>query len=224
MEVAAAPASESEKTPAPAPESPSTTPTPATPVEETLPETPAPEPVPVETAHETIPVENAMPDDIEYETPKDEDGGYDDEDDDDDSYDTVTVVEEGEDAAVDNANEEKGEDFATCWHQLFETLFSDKHLIYYSLKDETPRYEDDVIYIEVKNSIQKDLIETSKTAILEYWRNHYTLNVDDLEVTANEQKESKKVIVNSEDKMRNMVEQNGQLVDFLNILKFNIKD
>ena len=103
-------------------------------------------------------------------------------------------------------------------------MFNGNHLIYYSLKDETPRYENDVIYVEVKNGIQKELIETNKTSILEYWRNHFTLNVDELEVLVNEQKESKKVIVNSEDKMRNMVEQNGQLMDFLNILKFNIKD
>ena len=199
-------------------------------------ETPAPE-TPIEAVVEDNPVEVPIPkkepdapkesapeaDDIEYEESIDEVTGEKDDDDDDDEYSSDAPAEVVDDKSNDNA-EEKGEDFAVCWHQLFETLFSDNHLIYYSLKDETPRYENDVIYIEVKNGIQKDLIETNKTAILEYWRNHFELNVDDLEVIANEQKEAKKVIVNAEDKMRNMAEQNDQLMDFLNILKFNIKD
>lgn len=197
------------ETPAPVPES-SPTPTP-----EPAPEEPEPEEKPV------VPDE-FNPEEIEYEEPKDEENDSDDEDDE-ATYETDSP-ETSVDVPSEDAPVEEGNDFAICWRQLFETLFNGNHLIYYSLKDETPRYENDVIYVEVKNGIQKELIETNKTSILEYWRNHFTLNVDDLEVLVNEQKESKKVIVNSEDKMRNMVEQNGQLMDFLNILKFNIKD
>ena len=80
------------------------------------------------------------------------------------------------------------EDFASCWHILFEELFANNHLIYYSLKDEVPRYENDTIYIEVKNNIQKEQFESRKRAVVEYWRNHFTLNVDDLEIITNEQK------------------------------------
>lgn len=116
------------------------------------------------------------------------------------------------------------EDFASCWHILFEELFVNNHLIYYSLKDEVPRYENDTIYIEVKNNIQKEQLESRKRAIIEYWRNHFSLNVDDLEVTANELKEEKKVIISADDKLRNMVEQNADLPAFLNILGFRMKD
>lgn len=116
------------------------------------------------------------------------------------------------------------EDFASCWHILFEELFANNHLIYYSLKDEVPRYENDTIYIEVKNNIQKEQFESRKRAIIEYWRNHFSLNVDDLEVTANELKEEKKVIISADDKLRNMVEQNADLPAFLNILGFRMKD
>lgn len=116
------------------------------------------------------------------------------------------------------------EDFASCWHVLFEELFANNHLIYYSLKDEVPRYENDTIYIEVKNNIQKEQFESRKRAIIEYWRNHFSLNVDDLEVTANELKEEKKVIISADDKLRNMVEQNADLPAFLNILGFRMKD
>lgn len=116
------------------------------------------------------------------------------------------------------------EDFASCWHILFEELFANNHLIYYSLKDEVPRYENDTIYIEVKNNIQKEQFESRKRAVVEYWRNHFTLNVDDLEIITNEQKEEHRVIISADDKLRNMMEQNSELPQFLNILGFRMKD
>ena len=185
---------------------------------------PVPEPAPGEIERKQSPPtpEEPAPDDIEYETPLDDEPDQGDEDDV-DAF-SSEPPQDGNPRVETSVGDKEEEDFAVCWNLLFETLFSGNHLIYYSLKDETPRYENDVINIEVKNNIQKELIETSMTAILEYWRNHFSLNVDDLEITVNEQKESKKVIVNSEDKMSNMADQNGQLMDFLNILKFSIKD
>lgn len=116
------------------------------------------------------------------------------------------------------------EDFASCWNKLFTELFENDHIIFHSFKDETPQYEDDIIRIVLKNNIQKEQFETRKKSILEYWRNHYTLNVDDIEFIVNEQKKEKTVIINSEDKFRNMKEQNAQLVDFLNVLGFRMKE
>lgn len=116
------------------------------------------------------------------------------------------------------------ETFENCWKKLFDELFSSNHLIYYSLKDDIPRYENDTIYIEVKNGIQKEQFEIRKKAIVEYWRNHFSLNVDDIEITANEHKEEKKVIISADDKFRNMTEQNANLPEFLNILGFRMKD
>lgn len=116
------------------------------------------------------------------------------------------------------------EDFATCWRQLFQELFSNNHLIYYSLKDDTPEYTDSVIRIEVKNDIQREEFDSRRKSIVEYWRNHFKLNLDDLEIIVNEQKTEKKVIINSEDKFNNMNEQNPELTDFIKILNFKIKD
>ncbi len=122
------------------------------------------------------------------------------------------------------ATSSEPEDFATCWNQLFTELFSNNFLIYYNLKDETPEYQDDTIRITVKNDIQREEFDSRRKSILEYWRNHFKLNVDDLEIIVNEQKAEKKVIINSEDKLNNMMEQNSQLKDFLSILQFRIKD
>lgn len=116
------------------------------------------------------------------------------------------------------------ETFEQCWKTLFDELFSNNHLIYYNLKDEVPRYENDTIYIVVKNGIQKDQFETNKQAIVEYWRNHFSLNIDDIEISVDEHKEEKKVIISAEDKFRNMTEQNANLPEFLNILGFRMKD
>ena len=159
-------------------------------------------------------------DDIEYEDTKSDDVDHEDDDGEDDDEEVVVTPA----PAVEEHAEENGLDFATCWNELFETMFAKNHLIYFSLRDEVPKYENDVIYIEVKNNIQKEQFEMNKRAILEFWRNHYTLNVDDIVITANENKETKKVIINAEDKMRNMIEQNATLPEFLNILGFHLKE
>lgn len=123
-----------------------------------------------------------------------------------------------------STSQQRVDSFESCWKTLFEELFAQNHLIYYSLKDETPRYENDIIYVEVKNNIQKEQIEMRKISILEYWRNHFSYNVDDIEVIVNEQKEDKKVIISAEDKLRNMAEQNVEFFEFLNILDFRMKE
>jgi len=116
------------------------------------------------------------------------------------------------------------EDFATCWTQLFTELFTNDALIYHSLKGEIPDFENNIIKITVKNGIQKEEFETRQKAILEYWRNHFSINVDDIEIIVNEHKETKEVIINSEDRMRHMMKQNENLAEFLNILDFKIKE
>ena len=63
-----------------------------------------------------------------------------------------------------------------------------------------------------------------KRAVLEYWRSHFTINVDDIEIVTNEHLETKKMIYSSEDKMQNLAEQNAAFPDFLRELNFRIKD
>lgn len=116
------------------------------------------------------------------------------------------------------------EDFETCWKQLFEELFSNTPMIYHPLKDKVPTLEDGVIKVEVLNDFQKDQFEMRKRAVLEYWRNHFTINVDDLEIAVNENMEMKKIIYSSDDKMKNLEEQNPDIRDFLQVLNFRVKD
>ncbi len=125
---------------------------------------------------------------------------------------------------VDQAQpEERKEDFAECWKQMVDSIFQKKPAFYHQLYDYLPGYENDVISVDVENDFQKNQLEMSKRAMLEYWRNHFQLNVDEIEFVIREH-ERKKVIYTSEDKVNNMLEQNPELKDFLQVLNFRIKD
>lgn len=125
---------------------------------------------------------------------------------------------------VENAKNEESEDFATCWHTMFEEVFASNPMIYHPLKDKVPVLEDGVVKVEVLNNFQKEQFEMRKRALLEYWRSHFSINVDDLEVITNEHLEMKKIIYSAEDKMQNMAEQNPEFVAFLKELSFRMKD
>lgn len=119
--------------------------------------------------------------------------------------------------------EQPAEDFAECWKQMVDVIFQKKPAFYHQLYDYLPGYENDVISVDVENEFQKNQLEMSKRAMLEYWRNHFRLNVDEIEFVIREH-ERKKVIYTSEDKVNNMLEQNPELKDFLQVLNFRIKD
>jgi hypothetical protein len=115
------------------------------------------------------------------------------------------------------------ESFEECWTRMVDAIFQKKPAFYHQLRDYPPRYENDIIYVDVENDFQKNQLEMSKRAMLEFWRNNFQLNVNDIEFVIHEH-EKKKVIYTSEDKVNNMLEQNPELKDFLQVLNFRIKD
>ena len=119
--------------------------------------------------------------------------------------------------------DEVTETFEECWNKMVEAIFQKKPAFYHQLHDYLPRYENDIIYVDVENDFQKNQLEMSKRAMLEYWRNQFKLNVNEIEFVIHEH-EKKKVIYTSEDKVANMLEQNPELKDFLQVLNFRIKD
>lgn len=127
------------------------------------------------------------------------------------------------DSPADEPQSEAEEPFAECWTGMVDAIFQKKPAFYHQLRDYLPRYENDVIYVEVENDFQKNQLEMSKRAMLEFWRAHYKLNVNEMEFVIHEH-ERKKVIYTSEDKVNNMLEQNPELKDFLQVLNFRIKD
>jgi DNA polymerase-3 subunit gamma/tau len=124
---------------------------------------------------------------------------------------------------VENVTTPVTETFEECWGKMVDVIFQKKPAFYHQLRDYLPRYENDIIYVDVENDFQKNQLEMSKRAMLEYWRNQFKLNVDDIEFIIHEH-ERKKVIYTSEDKVEYMLEQNPELKDFLQVLNFRIKD
>ncbi len=124
---------------------------------------------------------------------------------------------------VENVTTPVTETFEECWDKMVDVIFQKKPAFYHQLRDYLPRYENDIIYVDVENDFQKNQLEMSKRAMLEYWRNQFKLNVNDIEFVIHEH-ERKKVIYTSEDKVENMLEQNPELKDFLQVLNFRIKD
>jgi hypothetical protein len=134
---------------------------------------------------------------------------------------TVTVPEET--TVPTSEAPAEPETFESCWNQMVDVIFAKKPAFYHQLRDYLPRFENEVIYVDVENDFQKNQLEMSKRAMLEYWRNQFKLNVNDIEFVIHEH-ERKKVIYTSEDKVNNMLEQNPELKDFLQVLNFRIKD
>ena len=124
---------------------------------------------------------------------------------------------------TEEAEPQTAETFEGCWNQMVDVIFQKKPAFYHQLRDYLPRYENDIIYVDVENDFQKNQLEMSKRAMLEYWRNTFKLNVNEIEFVIHEH-EKKKVIYTSEDKVNNMLEQNPELKDFLQVLNFRIKD
>lgn len=124
------------------------------------------------------------------------------------------------DATVESSETETFED---CWIKMVDAIFQKKPAFYHQLRDYIPRYENEVIYVDVENDFQKNQLEMSKRAMLEFWRDQFKLNVNEMEFVIHEH-EKKKVIYTSEDKVENMLEQNPELKDFLQVLNFRIKD
>ncbi len=94
---------------------------------------------------------------------------------------------------VENVTTPVTETFEECWGKMVDVIFQKKPAFYHQLRDYLPRYENDIIYVDVENDFQKNQLEMSKRAMLEYWRNQFKLNVDDIEFIINEH-ERKKVI------------------------------
>lgn len=119
---------------------------------------------------------------------------------------------------------EEEENFEKCWQQTVENLFHATASTCLMLQRDIPKYENDVITIEVRNQVVGEELERRKRAILEYWRNHFKLNVDDFEVVVNEDMKVGSAILTPEDQFKKMKEQNSQLLGFLNAMNFRMSE
>jgi len=107
---------------------------------------------------------------------------------------------------------------------MFELVFTTVPTIYYPLKNNVPEIDNNIINLTVKNEIQKEHFEAKKREVLEYLRTHFSEQIEDVVVGANEQMDTKKIIYDIKDKLQNFKEQNVEFDDFLQILDLKIKE
>jgi len=120
--------------------------------------------------------------------------------------------------------EEKEETLESNWNEVVDEIFKNLPMLYYTLKKTLPTYENDILTVEVNNTIQEDELSQRKRAVLEYWRSHFKMNVDDFEIVVNEDKVTETAILTSDEQFKCMKEQNPELIHFLNFLKFRMKN
>ena len=90
-------------------------------------------------------------------------------------------------------------------------------------KKTVPAFENGVLTVEVSNNIQEEELEQRKRAVLEYWRTHFKMDLDDFEIVLNENKVTETAILTSDEQFQRMKEQNPELLEFLDVLKFRMK-
>ena len=115
-------------------------------------------------------------------------------------------------------------DFPTQWRTMFEQVFASVPTIYFTLKETLPNIENSIVKVTVKNEIQKEHFEAKIREVLEFLRNHYNEQIEDIIVETNEQMKTKKIIYDVKDKLQNFKKQNEEFEDFLQILDLKIKD
>ncbi|MDY6327159.1 MAG: hypothetical protein SPL47_07590 [Bacteroidales bacterium] len=142
-----------------------------------------------------------------------------------------SVPKQEETSAADNPSEtgetqaepEPEKSFSTCWMETVDALFSKKPAFYHQLKEYLPDFKDGVITVDVENEFQKKHLEAAKNSIITFWNEKHSSKISDVEFVIREH-ERKKMIYTTDDKVRNMMEQNPELKDFLQILNFRVKD
>ncbi len=127
--------------------------------------------------------------------------------------------------APDNtAAAQEPETFADCWNKMFNDVISHFPMIYHPMKDRMPEYKEGIVHVEVMNDFLKDEYESRKPALLDYWRSHFSLKVDDIVIETNAHLEKKKIIISTDDKFKNLEEQNPVIKPFLQELGMRIRD
>lgn len=130
----------------------------------------------------------------------------------------------GEIMAEEKDEENSGIGFEEHWKKMADICFGKLPTVYYTVKEYLPEIVEGMIYIKVKNELQKELIEGKIREMLAYLRNHFSNEIQNIEVLVDEQLESKVRIMDAGEKLRLLNEQNNSLPEFLKILNLVVKD
>lgn len=211
-------------------------PQPAEPQKETVAEQPvneaSKEESPVAEAPVAEPSTPEVKEEKQEETPVAEEIVYEEENDDDNNLGDLNDAEDddnGEEEPVDSqyiptpsaAPAVVVDDYTQHWNTMLDIVFANHPSVQSPLRDMPPKIVDNIMKIKVSGAIQQKTLEQKKRDMLEYFRNNYREDIDDIEVEVDAKVETKKVIYGNEDKLNYQRQQNRDMDDFLK--KLNLK-
>lgn len=156
------------------------------------------------------------------ETTEEEDVVFEDDANDDDDNDVEDVDAEPVDLMPEAAPAVVKDEYTQHWNAMLDIVFADHPSVQSPLRDMPPKIEDNVMKIRVGGAIQRRTLELKRRDMLEYFRNNYREDIDDIEVTVDETVETKKVIYGNEDKLKYQLQKNQALDDFLTTLDLKL--
>jgi hypothetical protein len=133
--------------------------------------------------------------------------------------------EKGEEQLIaQNTKQMDLDQFAKLWSTLFESLFQNIPTIYFPLKDYIPVVKNNNIEISLKNELQKEHFEPKVREILAFFRSQFMEELEDIIIHVDETFVPRKVIYDTADKMKNLLEQNPNMEEFTSILDLQVKE
>ena len=120
--------------------------------------------------------------------------------------------------------DEDPEAFQQFWETMVEAIFADIPTLHEPLKHYHPVRKDNILIIPVKNDIQENAFAPHKHEVLAYLRQKWDETLDDIEVKLDISMETKKFILDDNDKLNALREQNPDIADFIKSLNLRIKN
>ena len=116
------------------------------------------------------------------------------------------------------------ETFQQFWETMVDALFADMPTLHEPLKHYHPVRKENILIIPVKNDIQENAFAPRKHQVLAYLRQNWDETLDDIEVKLDISMETKKYILDDNDKLNALREQNPDIADFIKSLNLRIKN
>lgn len=114
-------------------------------------------------------------------------------------------------------------DFSSHWLKMADLFFEKIPTVYYTIKEFIPEIIDNVVYIKVKNDLQREQIEIKIRDMLIYLRDSFNKEINNIEILVDDSLQSKVRIFDEQEKLRLLQEQNNSMVEFLKILNLTHK-
>ena len=118
---------------------------------------------------------------------------------------------------VDNP-EKYFEKFKEQWDAMVDSVFSKVPTLLTPLKNYPLEVKNNVVYLKLRNSMQVDDFSIKKVSVLQYLRNHFDPNINDMEVSIDDKTELKKYILDEKDKIQELQHQNPDFAEFMQTL------